>query len=73
MTIIQLKRFLLNHIAEAVEVPAISCNDYTRRQMWEFYNEMTNREIMKGNHKMIIAETLERKILQDFGGERVKK
>lgn len=71
MTIFQLKKFLLDHIRDAVETPAVSCGDYTLRQMWEFYNELASREISRGNHKMIIAETLEKKILQDFGGEEV--
>ena len=69
VTIVQLKMFLLDHIRDAVEVPAASCGEYTKRQMWEFYDEFCNREIRKGNHKLIIAESLTDKVLKDFPGK----
>ena len=73
MTVYELKIYLLEHISDAVEVPAISCSAYTKRQIWTFYNEFCDRQIRDNpiNHKAIIAESMRLRVLQDFGGEEV--
>lgn len=67
MTILELKRYLLCNAEKACEAPAVSCSDFTLREMWEFYNDMANREIKRGNYFLIISEIIKEKIFSDFG------
>jgi len=69
MTVIQLRKFLLDHISEAVEVPSVACSEYTKRQMWEFYYEFCIRSFEKKYHMVKVTENMIKRVLQDFGKE----
>lgn len=66
MRIRELKLHLLLSIGDAVEIPSKSSDNHTKREMWHFYNDLCDREFIKNNSNMIIAETLKEKILKDF-------